>query len=1133
MRTLAPNATLWQSILGHPAMLSLRAQLAFRPPTALVIARKAFGFLSSLPLWKERTPLEKVFLLLVFARIARWVTKLGLAKAVAKWMECSRFTSYVAGRLTRPFHVTDFVPKQNDDGKIIILKGQRLYTDPVSHITYRLQPKSARGRPGDEAQVDYEMVVAGLEENALVSHGGVFETFKVSDPSAFVLYLRTEAGDVRAAHGYRDHNMGIVNRHVFQGPDCPFPGKFSNAYIRKCGSDVVFPIPSGTPIYFHGNDPVRYTGDDLAAFDPGPVFWSRVGIKAHSEKGFSVDTDGPVYMEYYDSAGKYVRASGHLQPTTQEDRAKGRIPYTIETERGCSGSPVFKLINGVPKIIAIHAFGSVDSRPVNFGIVIPDLIHFKKHLGLVADAPKLMGDEKTESRSKAEKQQDRWEEQQAAEWFKGLSKADRKRYLKGELWYDPCNADAPDVRDSQYTDQITTALDDLTNPYGPYEYDGRSDSSSDHGGFSDCRRVEEEAATVYDAAKATLLRLIEEAPPGLRLEECTEFCEARKAFNNLKALRNKANERKLRRDKQRAKRASRRSEKTGGAEQALGPTNYRKQWDPTIDMPVVHDGPFHSSDPDLLGEALAEAMSGTVTGLEAIFRHGRFSPGAIRRHPKFRLFNDYHRAGDVQFHSPEHVEYDAEGKPVLTAVATFCGIHTRSAPQKNLSNQFRKVCECNGLEMDDFIIPSNTPEEIMESLKGQLRGTKAIRRELTDEQHQILHDFYELYPDAPHPYVGDVHEGVQKTLASLDGDKSTGWSALYRPGCKEVWKTAEGMALASYLTRCRLILRLAWGAAAMGCMTPAQMVEEGLQDPRVLFIKPEPHGRRKRATKQWRLIWVCSMIDILCAAQTHRSQDKRDIAAYQDRTHPDLPQVIGMGHHDLGIERLGEELDKVAAVNGKLYDSDCSGWDISVQRQWVMWDAKRRLVHGPSLPVFRELLYCEAFATTAHVVAVGRRLYSVNKAGITASGILSTGANNSSERAAIKKLAGAKQVRTLGDDEFNSGADKDKEAWLGVRTKGDVHECGPCGPINFTSHEFVKINGKWQARFMNLDKMLARIELSKADDGSVEPTVLGGCLFVLRHDPHAERVFRDVCSQMGWSLEGVIPFYDENTSSDF
>jgi hypothetical protein len=259
------------------------------------------------------------------------------------------------------------------------------------------------------------------------------------------------------------------------------------------------------------------------------------------------------------------------------------------------------------------------------------------------------------------------------------------------------------------------------------------------------------------------------------------------------------------------------------------------------------------------------------------------------------------------------------------------------------------------------------------------------------------------------------------------------------------------------------------------------------------------------------------MLDSVCQAVVHKTQNKADIEAYHVG---DLnSQTVGMGHHDEGIERLGKTLDAVSFGNTeKIYCSDASGWDVSVSRDAIYFDTERRIGCFTEYDeASAELLWLEAACNTAHILVIGGLLYALTVFGVTASGITSTSAQNSPIRAIMLLLCGAWAVATQGDDEFHTGSILQ---WLldqtGCITKGEMHESGPNGPVEFTSHILEKVDGEWVAKFGNVYKMLAHLDLRRTPGCPPQPEMVAGMRFALRHTPEADALLLQFIELMGW-----------------
>jgi hypothetical protein len=304
-------------------------------------------------------------------------------------------------------------------------------------------------------------------------------------------------------------------------------------------------------------------------------------------------------------------------------------------------------------------------------------------------------------------------------------------------------------------------------------------------------------------------------------------------------------------------------------------------------------------------------------------------------------------------------------------------------------------------------------------------------------------------------------------------------------------------------------------------MTPMAMVSLYLSDPRVIFIKPEAHGVKKIAASRWRCIWNVSVVDTTIQSLLHSKQNKRDIADYKDGliTH----QAAGMGHHDEGIAHLGrifEEMSDHGTI--ELTDDDAEGWDISCRRDLVLFDTEVRirlfrravaafdkqtqeivLDHKAFARGWVASLLAEGYCNSAHVLSVGETLYEARVFGITASGIISTTAQNCKGRSFQAKRCGMKRNLVQGDDLVHRGSQTE-------RMRAKVRRCGTIikdahtalGSVSFTSHVFTRQeDGSWDARFDNFEKMMAHIDLRRKAGEPPADDVVAGCLFAVRHSP--------------------------------
>jgi hypothetical protein len=319
------------------------------------------------------------------------------------------------------------------------------------------------------------------------------------------------------------------------------------------------------------------------------------------------------------------------------------------------------------------------------------------------------------------------------------------------------------------------------------------------------------------------------------------------------------------------------------------------------------------------------------------------------------------------------------------------------------------------------------------------------------------------------------------------------------------------------------------------------MLNLGLQDPRMNFVKKEPHSDKKKTDRQWRIIWNVSFVDQLCQDILHREQNKADVLAYQVGYLS--TQANGMGHHDLGVKRLGELFDTVFPNGMEVVDDDASGWDLSVPRDGIIMDGDRRISRigysktSPqqqvssravqSIHTMADLLETEALSNSSHVVAIGQWLFESQRFGITASGVPSTTAQNSPMRQIQVRLAGATVAVTLGDDLVYGGdvpVDRDFLAQCGVRNKGHGVRTTLAEGVEFTSHKYTKLpTGQWECRFLNFQKTLARAIFTYAMPGlRPDAGTLASYHHVVRNSPAQTQKLRAFCQAQGW-IDGELP----------
>lgn len=469
---------------------------------------------------------------------------------------------------------------------------------------------------------------------------------------------------------------------------------------------------------------------------------------------------------------------------------------------------------------------------------------------------------------------------------------------------------------------------------------------------------------------------------------------------------------------------------------------------------------------------------------------------------------------------------DKASLPFLIKAGRYAENGTKpDVPMKTMDKDTAEWVEQHlGVQMTDpeldgkYVMPASGKAALTSSLRHQAgRQTPGSWSHLQAAMDEKLLPFFDSFPRSKNPLLG-WGEHFDTIVDEMDGDKSAGWSSRYRSGTKSYWKDHREALF--YLVSCRLVLRLA-DATLLYTLDPLDMVERGLADPREAFVKSEPHDADKAKSSRWRVIWGISIVDSVLQALLHRRQNKADMAAFQAGR---LNCVAGgLGHHDEGITRLGAAFEWISGEEAdNITCNDASGWDLSVSRDAIFMDNIDRRAHLCCIPegahvtlgcecgeeisnlelfcdFTRVLLGTEACCNTAHVLAFGGQLWECQVFGLTASGIPSTTAQNSSVRSLQALLCGAKRALAVGDDLLYSGSvDIRSVLKCGTLAKEELFS-PPEGPIDFTSHLFRKRDGVWCAEFDNYPKLLARLIFNRNSPTFFESVC--GALHCVRASP--------------------------------
>ena len=439
-------------------------------------------------------------------------------------------------------------------------------------------------------------------------------------------------------------------------------------------------------------------------------------------------------------------------------------------------------------------------------------------------------------------------------------------------------------------------------------------------------------------------------------------------------------------------------------------------------------------------------------------------------------------------------------------------------------------------DLADDTIPANTKQNILDSMQAQSARQCRTAPKMSKAALAAFMKCKDTYTCTTPPLYSeertshDLPAGWERVLKNLQ-DKSSGWSNRYRPASKSAWAEKHSAELRK-LAAIRLLLRSAAGAS-MAVMTPLEMVELFLADPKEIFLKGESHSGAKRRGKRWRMIWVSSVIDAVCQSLISLNQNKRDIYDYQAGAK--TVHGSGVGHHDDGIKLLMQQISSFAG-DVPIKSSDASGWDLSVARLALLLDGERRSQCVPLLnsTIFeadqddRDIylaaslsFYTDAFANSAHALNFKGVVFVCDKYGITATGTPNTTSQNSFMRSFILFVAGALWVLSVGDDENHVGdVDEEVLAEWGVITKDGSEGEGFANDFAMLSHDYKKdACGRCYAEYTNVKKMISTNALKLARGEPISPQVVGGQLYVLRDSLVATETYKTAAKVCGWKID--------------
>jgi hypothetical protein len=231
-----------------------------------------------------------------------------------------------------------------------------------------------------------------------------------------------------------------------------------------------------------------------------------------------------------------------------------------------------------------------------------------------------------------------------------------------------------------------------------------------------------------------------------------------------------------------------------------------------------------------------------------------------------------------------------------------------------------------------------------------------------------------------------------------------------------------------HLVYSRIQCRLNWNGEQL---TPAQMVQRNLCDPIRIFVKQEPHKKKKLQEGRVRLIMAVSIVDKIIEMILEGTHKEVEITNWKD-----VPSKPGIGFE----KTIAKEFYNTVVSKPKRVSSDAQGWDWSV-RQW-MQDDYAKFVNAQCLNSFKE--YEELLAKSAKISGnslfhlTDGTLLVVDEPGLQNSGKFATSKGNSFMRVLVATVVGSEENDAMGDDLIETYVENAVEKYkkYGITIKG-------------------------------------------------------------------------------------------------
>lgn len=245
-----------------------------------------------------------------------------------------------------------------------------------------------------------------------------------------------------------------------------------------------------------------------------------------------------------------------------------------------------------------------------------------------------------------------------------------------------------------------------------------------------------------------------------------------------------------------------------------------------------------------------------------------------------------------------------------------------------------------GVHTSEYFCPSTGPGPELESLLAQHQDLEEVVPPSEQVSQRIIELVANTYPHSrdPWPNLLNPQYWVNTILPHLNHKAGTGWPMAQQAVL--VGEVANTKYLLDFVVS--LAVQRLQHLSQLSPLVleskikedPLYAVRSNLADVHRVFVKNEPHNKRKVMSKSWRLINVCSVVDNLVDRFLFTEQDTLELQNWHD-----LPSKCGAGLTD----EDGEILAQYVARFGLNLETDMTGWDIRVPYYLLKMEVEARI----------------------------------------------------------------------------------------------------------------------------------------------------------------------------------------------